>query len=72
MRMERYGHTTPPFSGSCDYTIRIKNSSGTVVATKVLSLFALFYAGMDLWDLQLPNGTYTLETVQPTSCSLPG
>jgi hypothetical protein len=62
-----------PISGSGDFNISIKNTSGTITyATKTLSVYTLFQQGMQQWSFNLPNGSYRLETTLASGTSISG
>jgi len=53
---------TPPITGTGKVTLNIKNTLGTITyASYSLSLYDLFYKGIQVWDFNVPAGTYKLE-----------
>lgn len=64
---------TPPITGTGKVTLNIKNTAGTVTyATYSLSLYDLFYKGIQVWDFNVPDGTYKLEQSAATGTTITG
>lgn len=54
---------SPPLSGTCNLVFNVKSTSGaTLYATATISLYDLFYQGIKTCVVDVPNGTYRLET----------
>lgn len=54
---------SPPLSGTCNLIFNVKSTDGaTLYATATISLYELFYQGMKACIVNVPNGTYRLET----------
>ena len=64
---------SPPISGTGNYILTLKNSSGTLsYLSDTISLYNLFYLGMQTWNFNLPNGSYRLDVSPPASTTLTG
>lgn len=63
----------PPISGSGGLICNIKSTDGTILyKTVTISLYDLFYLGVQTWTFNLPGGTYRLETQLATGTSITG
>lgn len=62
-----------PVSGTGKVTLNIKNTAGTITyATYSLSLYDLFYKGIQVWDFNVPSGTYKLEQLAAAGTTITG
>jgi len=69
--MSRQG--SPPITGTGSVTFNIKNTAGTITyATYSLSLYDLFYKGIQAWNFTVPNGSYKLEQLAATGTTITG
>ncbi|MEP6844560.1 MAG: hypothetical protein ABI861_01085 [Panacibacter sp.] len=55
---------SPPLSGTCNFSCKIKTSAGAPAAldSVTLSLYDLYYNGIKRWSTNVANGSYVLET----------
>jgi hypothetical protein len=62
-----------PISGSGNLNVYLKSTDGSVtyLSTSV-SLYDLFYTGMQSWTFNLPTGSYRLETAASSGTSVSG
>ena len=64
---------TPPITGTGKVTLNIKNTLGTITyASYSLSLYDLFYKGIQVWDFNVPAGTYKLEQLSASGTTITG
>jgi hypothetical protein len=64
---------TPPISGTGIVTFYIKNTAGTITyATYNLSLYDLFYKGIQSFDFSVPNDYYQLQHLAASGTTISG